>query len=124
MRFSLVTVWICAGCLICMAGGCQHEEPVPNYSSGRPSVGGPASEKLPLVAEGRNTQLSYKAKHAGKLLLYDADSNQFLFRGSLEAGQQFVFAADSGLATIDKERIDLDHPTNNRDNYQVYFVEK
>ena len=125
MRMSrLVVASIFAACLIGMGTGCQPEEPVPNYTRGRPSADGPATEGVPLVAEGRNVQLTYKTKHAGRLLLYDPDSNQFLFKGRLEAGQQFVFEPASGVASIDKERIDLDHPTNNRDNYQIYFAEK
>lgn len=120
----LIVISICFGCMIGPGFGCQREEPIPNYTSGRPSANGPASESIPLVAEGRNAQLTYKAKHAGILDLYDPDSNQFLFQGPLAAGQQFVFEPASGRATIDKEPIDLDHPTNNRDNYQIFFVEK
>lgn len=124
MRFSRQIVSISVLCLVCVAAGCQPAETIPNYTSGRPAVSVPAGDNVPLVAEGRNKQLSFKAKQAGTLDLYDPDANQFLFHGPLAAGQQFVFDPASGLATIDKERVDLDHVTNNRDNYQVFFSEQ
>jgi len=124
MRFARHFVSISLQCLVCVAAGCQPAETIPNYTSGRPAISGPAADNVPLVAEGRNKQLSFKAKQAGTLVLYDPDADQFLFQGPLAAGQQFVFEPASGLATIDKERVDLDHVTNDRDNYQVFFSER
>lgn len=106
-------------CSVCLLSGCP---PAGGPSDAGPSTAGNGGANLQLVANGKNKELSYKAKQPGMLYLYDPDSNEFVFRGRVNAGEQFVFEPGSSLAMIDKQRIELEHPTNDRDEYRLYFA--
>ena len=79
-------------------------------------------DQMKLVAQGVNKQISYKATSFGQILLYDQDSGDFIYRGPLVGGERFVFEPASSRAEINKQIIDLERTTNQRDEYRLYFV--
>jgi len=79
-------------------------------------------DQMQLVAQGVGKQLSYKVPHLGQLIIYDQDSGQFIYHGTVAKGEMFVFEPASSWAQINKKTIDLDHVTNKRDEYRLYFV--
>jgi hypothetical protein len=111
-----------------LLGGCRHET-----SSGTSSAPDslPASDRLAisdqvdqtkLVAQGVNKQLSYKVPKLGQIILFDQTTGQFLYHGTVSSGEMFVFEPASSRATINKQTVDLDHVTNERDEYRLYYV--
>ena len=79
------------------------------------------NDSLHLVAHGVNTKLSFKATQPGTVYLYDFDTGQQIFSERLEPKQTFTFDPEPGRATIDKQAVTLEHVTNNRDEYKLYF---
>jgi hypothetical protein len=101
--------------------GCQHN----SIEQGRAQEDVPTQAKLDElkpVATGVNKQFYYKAPKYGELFLYDFNSGEFIFRGHLAAGEQFLFEPASSRATINKQTIDLDRGTNEQDEYRLFFV--
>lgn len=118
--------------LVCTAlwvAGCQHSGPVQTRASGGDSIPGPdpdtvagSIDQAKMVASGVNKQLTYKAPKYGKLYLYDAETGQFVFRGTVAPGEQFLFEPASSRAQINKQTIDLERGTNEKDEYRLYFA--
>lgn len=112
-------------CLAMIAGGCQP--PADNGTllakSDDPRLIFQANEMKP-VAAGVNTELTFKAPSYGELFLYDFTSGDFIFRGDLTKGEQFVFEPASSLATVNKQWIALIRDTNDKDEYRLFFVAK
>jgi hypothetical protein len=114
-----------AGLLI---GGCQHA--AAPLVLPEENVGPTAEERsiadhvgqMKMVAQGVNKQLAFKATAFGQILLYDQETGDFIYRGSIAAGERFVFEPASSRAEINKETVDLAKITNQRDEYRLYYV--
>jgi len=102
---------------VLLLAGCQSSKPIPNEPTN-------ANPNLKMVAEGTNKSLSFKATHPGELYAYDMDSGEYVYRGHLSPGEQFVMEPDSANATIDKQPVSLIRQTNSHDNYRLYFLEQ
>jgi hypothetical protein len=103
--------------------GCQNKHPVAEEASpGEQQLVAQGVDKMKLVANGANKQLSYKAAEYGRLYLYDLDGGRFIYKGYLAPGEQFVFEPASSRAEISKHHVDLDYETNERDQYQLFFA--
>ena len=76
------------------------------------------------VAKAKGTRLEYKADRAGKLYLYDYNTNQFLYSGDINAGETFVLEPASNRAMLGKQTLDLDYPANAFDDYRLYLSEQ
>ena len=78
--------------------------------------------QMQLVGQGADKELSYKAPARGQLIVFDQDSGQFIYHGTMIKGEMFLFEPASSRAQINKQTVDLDHITNERDEYRLYFV--
>jgi hypothetical protein len=103
--------------------GCQKNQPVADEASpGEQQLVAQGVDKMKLVADGANKQLSYKATEYGRLYLYDLDAGRFIYKGYLASGEQFVFEPASSRAEISKHHVDLEYVTNEHDQYQLFFA--
>jgi hypothetical protein len=102
---------------VLLLAGCHSASTNPNEPTN-------TNPNLKMVAEGTNKTLSFKATHPGELYAYDMDSGEYVYRGHLSPGEQFVLEADSDHASIDKQPVSLLRQTNAHDNYRLYFLEQ
>lgn len=116
MRNSQVLVLVTFAGLALVAG-CHSSGTKPNEPTN-------VNPNLRMVAEGANKTLTFKAGHPGELYVYDLDTGEYVFQGHLAPGEQFVIEPDSDHATIDKQPVGLQHDTNSRDTYRLYFSQQ
>ena len=103
--------------------GCQDKHPAAEEAlPGVQQLVAQGVDKMKMVANGANKELSYKAAEFGRVYLYDLDSGRFIYKGYLAPGEQFVFEPASSRAEINKRHVDLDYDTNERDQYQLFFA--
>lgn len=111
-----------------LVDGCR---PAPGPASKTDAEGLPITEEatiagrvdqLQLVAQGINKELTYKAPQFGQIILFDQVTGEFIYHGRVAKSESFVFEPASSRAQINKQTIDLDHVTNERDEYRLYFV--
>lgn len=95
--------------------GCGPTKPANN-----PNLAGLGPD-LREVAKAKGSRLEYKADRAGKLYLYDYDSDQFLYSGPIKAGETFVLEPASNRALLGTQPLDLDYPANAFDDYRLYL---
>ena len=88
------------------------------------SSGPNPADSLRLVAQGTNTELKFKADHPGTLIVSNFTAGDYLYKGTLKAGDVFVLPPNSSRAKINKEFVNLDHDTNIHDEYRLYFLNK
>jgi hypothetical protein len=101
--------------LLC-AAGCHGTDPPAEPS------GTPAPESLRLVAQGTNTELQFKADHAGSITVSDFTSGEILYQGTLKAGDVFILPPNSNRAKVNKGFVYLTHDTNIHDEYRLHFL--
>jgi hypothetical protein len=100
--------------LLAAAGvGCQS-----NPSSGDDSQTG---DRLRVVAEGKNTDLVFKADKPGTIIVNNFSQGGNLYTGHLNGGDQFTLTPNADHATIGKKEVPLDHDTNPVSTYRLYF---
>ena len=101
-----------------LAAGCQSTPEAPANTGRNPA------DNLRLVADGRNTELKFKADHLGSIVVTNFSNGDTVYRGTLKAGDVFVLTPNSNRALINKETVYLDHETNSRDEFRVYFLDR
>lgn len=79
-------------------------------------------KNLRLVASGTNMPLTFKADRPGTLRVYNFRTGEYLYTGTLKAGEQFTLVPQADYATLDKQAVFLDHATNRYDEYRLYFM--
>ncbi len=74
-----------------------------------------------MVAEGKGTDLSYKAADDGKLYLYDNSNNVLIQTFTLRKGQRFTVSPANDLATIDGKSVLSKKGLSKRATYRLLF---
>jgi hypothetical protein len=117
-RLALITAFVALAGTCCIMSGCTQ-------SANRPpsdDITSNVDRNLRLVDSGTNKRLKFKADKAGLIRLYDVQKQDYLYSGSLKAGDQFVVEPNSDHAMINKDPAYLEHATNTYDEYRLYFL--
>ena len=106
MNTILLTAVISAASL-----GCHTEQPTDSGMA-----------NLRMVAEGKNTDLVFKADKPGTIIVNNFSKGGNLYTGHLNAGDQFTLSPNADHAMIGKQAVHLDYDTNPVSTYRLYFV--
>ena len=117
-RFALILAAFVflPGCQSRQSGAGAPDQPIADIASGEQP-----NDTLHVVGHGAGEKLTFKATQPGTIYLYDFDTGQKIFSERLEAKQTFTFDPQASRATIDNQTVTLDHITNGRDEYRLYF---
>ena len=101
---------------VLLAVGCKSTETAPE------STGPNRADSLRLVAQGTNQELQFKANAPGEIIVSNFTAGDYLYKGPLKKGDVFVLPINSSRARLNKDWVNLDHDTNTRDEYRLYFL--